>query len=306
MASERVVLRAEGIESAQRSGVGILPMDIAIERGELVALFGPSGAGKSLLLALIAGEVALEGGRLEVADFAVMPELPEGRALRTVTPLSFLKRYAPSLTRAIYMLEVLGVGERVETPLSELSDGQRHILRVGGALAQHAPLYLLDDPFEYADFERRRRLWNELDDRCRFGAAVLFTTRDPAIAERADRVLMLDEGLLLADDAPERLIAEQEATAIEIEARDPEPILEGLSDVELRIEQLPDGYRLRLHADDALALRLLQEGYGNIRAIYVRLPTLEDAWQWLRLKARTRRKPESISKIGRDSSLRSE
>jgi ABC-type multidrug transport system ATPase subunit len=63
---------------------------------------------------------------------------------------------------------------------------------LAAALAQHAPLYLLDDPFDRADFERRRRLWHELDDRCRFGAAVLFSTRDPAIAERADRVLMLD------------------------------------------------------------------------------------------------------------------
>ena len=37
---------------------------------------------------------------------------------------------------------------------------------------------------------------------------------------------------------------------------------------------------------DALALHLLQHGYGNIRAVYVRPPTLEDAWQWLRLKTR--------------------
>lgn len=285
------MLRAEGIESALHGGVCILPMRFSVERGELVALFGPSGSGKSLLLALIAGEVALEGGRLEVADFAAMPELPEGRALRTATPASFLKRYASSFTRAVYLLEVLGLGERMEMPLTELSGGQRHVLRVGGALAQHAPLYLLDDPFEYADFERRRRLWNELDDRCRFGAAVLFTTRDPAIAERADRVLMLDDGRLIADDAPERLIAEQDTTEIEIEARDLEPILEGLPEIELRIEQLPDGYRLRLHANDALALRLLQEGYGNIRAVYVRPPTLEDAWQWLRLKARTHKTP---------------
>jgi len=283
------VLRADAIESAAHGGVAIQPMRFVVARGELVALFGPSGAGKSLLLALIAGEAALEDGRLEVADFAIMPDLPEGRALRTATPLSFLKRYAPSLTRAVYMLEVLGLGERMETPLGELSDGQRHMLRVGGALVQQTPLYLLDDPFDGADFERRRRLWNELDDRCRFGAAVLFSTRDPAIAERADRVLMLDEGRLIADDAPERLIAEQEATEIEIEARDPEPILEGVGDVELRVERLPDGYRLRLHAPDALALRLLQEGYGNIRAIYVRPPTLEDAWQWLRLKARTQK-----------------
>ncbi|MGQ9656889.1 MAG: ATP-binding cassette domain-containing protein [Fimbriimonadales bacterium] len=286
MSTERVVLRATEIESAMRGGVRIAPMRFSIERGELVALFGPSGAGKSLLLALIAGEVALEGGRLEVADFATMPELPEGRALRTTTPANFLKRYAPSFTRAVYLLEVLGLGEAMDAPLSELSAGQRHMLRVGSALAQHAPLYLLDDPFDRADFERRRRLWHELDERCRFGAAVLLATRDPSIAERADRVLMLDNGRLLADDAPERLLAEQEATELEIEACDPEPILDGLQGVEVRIEPLHDGYRLRLYAPDTLALQLLQHGYGNIRAVYVRPPTLEDAWQWLRLRTR--------------------
>ncbi|MDW8106970.1 MAG: ATP-binding cassette domain-containing protein [Armatimonadota bacterium] len=289
MASERIVLRAEAIESALYGGVCIVPMRFTLRRGELVAVFGPSGAGKSLLLALLAGEVALAGGRLEIAEFATMPELPEGRALRHATAASFLKRYAPSWTRAIYMLEVLGLGERMETPLTELSHGQRHMLRVGSALVQQVPLYLLDDPFEGADFERRRRLWNELDERCRFGAAVLFTTRDATIAERADRVLMLDEGRLIADDAPERLLAEQHATTLEIEAVDPEPILEGLKGVEVHIEVLADGYRLRLHADDTLALRLLQEGFGNIRALYVRPPSLEDAWQSLCLRARTQK-----------------
>jgi ABC-type transport system involved in cytochrome bd biosynthesis fused ATPase/permease subunit len=87
MATERVVLRAVDIESARHGSVRLTPMRFTVERGELVALFGPSGAGKSLLLALIAGEVALEGGRLEVADFATMPDLPDGRALRTATRL---------------------------------------------------------------------------------------------------------------------------------------------------------------------------------------------------------------------------
>jgi len=85
MATERVVLRAVDIESARHGSVRLTPMRFTVERGELVALFGPSGAGKSLLLALIAGEVALEGGVLEVADFATMPDLPDGRALRTAT-----------------------------------------------------------------------------------------------------------------------------------------------------------------------------------------------------------------------------
>jgi hypothetical protein len=59
--------------------------------------------------------------------------------------------------------------------------------------------------------------------------------------------------------------------------------------VELRIVEQSDGYRLSLAADDALALRLLQEGYGTVRSIYIREPTLADAWQYFALRTRHKR-----------------
>ncbi len=286
MRSESLVLNAESVRSPCYGGVQIDRLDMGVYRGELVALFGPSGAGKSLLLALIAGEVALEGGILESVDPATMPELPQGRALRTTTPESLIRRYASSWTRAIYLLEVLGLGDAMETPLAELSDGQRGLLQVGCALAQNSPLYLLDDPFDYADFERRRRLWAELDDRCRFGSAVLFTTRDPQVARRADRVVMLDRGRLIADDAPQRLIQGLNATRVEVETDNPDTVLPMLEGVELRVYELSDGYRLTLYAPDALALKLLQMGYGQVRAVQIHEPDLADAWQWFHLQSR--------------------
>jgi ABC-type multidrug transport system ATPase subunit len=283
---ETLLLQAEEVASEAVGEFRLQPMSFEIYRGECVALFGPSGSGKSLLLALIAGEIELESGTLICADFASMPALPTGRAALTMTPAKWMKRHASTWARAVYLLELLGLGERLDTPISELSSGERAMLQVSGALAQRADLYLLDDPFDKADFERVRRLWMELEDRCRFGAAVLFSTRDPAIARRADRVLMLHRGHMMAFDTPDNLLRDTKATRLEIETLDPQPVLDTLGAVELHIMEQDDGYRLSLSADDTLALRLLQEGYGTIRGVYIREPTLADAWQYFALRHR--------------------
>ncbi|MEN3000997.1 MAG: ABC transporter ATP-binding protein [Armatimonadota bacterium] len=284
--SETALLHAVEIVSEPVGGFRLQPMSFDLYRGECVAIFGPSGCGKSLLLALLAGEIALEAGLLECADFATMPALPSERAARSMTPAKWMKQYASSRARAVYLLELLGLGERIDTPIAELSAGERAMLQVGGALAQQAYLYLLDDPFDKADFERRRRLWMELEDRCRFGAAVLFSTRDPALARHADRVLMLHRGYLIAFDTPDRLLHGLQATRLEIETTNPETLIDTLGEVEFRIVQQEDGYRLSLFAEDALAVRLLQEGYGTVRAVYLREPTLADAWQFYALRHR--------------------
>jgi len=286
MRSDTVLLRAEGIVSEWVGDFRLQPMSFDLHRGECVAVFGPSGSGKSLLLALIAGQVALAEGVLECADFACMPELPSGRAVFSFTPGKWMKRYAFSGSRAVYLLELLGLGECVDTPIAELSAGAQAMLQVGGALAQQALLYLLDDPFDKADFERARRLWMELEDRCRFGGAVLFATRDPRVARRADRVLMLHQGRLLAFDTPDNLLREVQATCVEVETTDPQSVLDVLGEVSLQICEQGDGYRLSLVADDALALHLLQAGYGKVRAVYLREPTLADVWQSLVLRYR--------------------
>lgn len=294
MRADRLLLRAHQIESAFYGAIRVEPADFEIRRGELVALFGPAGSGKSLMLALIAGEVPLHAGVLECADCATAPDL--SRPARNTTPLNLLKRHAESWTRAIYLLELLGLSAVAETPIGQLSTSQRAMLQVACVLAQRGPLYLLDDPFDHADFEQARRLWSELDDRARFGNAVLFTTRQPEIAQRADRVLMLDNGLLLADDAPQNLIEGLNATRIEVELSDPEPLMPMLDGVEVRLVERADGYHLSLYAPDTLALKLLREGYGNVKTVIVRPPDLAEAWHWLRMQTRSRRPAPFLQK----------
>lgn len=286
MRSETILLKARDLCAAPDNARGLRNLSFEVWAGEIIAVFGPSGSGKSLLIQALSDELELSGGALECADFAVPPPLPATRMGRPPSPANYLKRYAHSLSRSVYLMELFGLSARADQPVQNLSDGERAMLQLAAAFSQNKPLYFLDDPFDRADFERFRRLWQEMEDRCRFNSAVLFTTRNPEVAARADRVLMLHEGQLIAQGEPEELMREASAKRIEIETDEPDKVSRLLEPVEVRILDQGDHFRLSLYADDDLALRLLKEGYGQVRAVVIQKPSLSDAWHLFVLKNR--------------------
>lgn len=289
MKGETVVLRAVGLRAEAGNHAMRLPeLSFTLYAGEFAALFGPSGCGKSRLFGVLTEAVPLLNGKLECTDYSAMPALTLPRAGRATTLAGFLKKQASSWSKAIYLLELFGLGDKMDFPLSVLSTGETACLRIAAAFANPAPLYLLDDPFDLIDFEQRRRLLEEIEDRCRFGSTVFFTTRSPDIAACADRVIMLNEGQITADDTPENLLRETRATRIEIESDQPEQVSQLLAPVEVRIAEHDHGFRLSTFAEDELALQLLREGYGSVRTVFLQQPTLADAWHWFALQNRPR------------------
>lgn len=290
MKGESVVLRANGLQAQVGNNVlSLQDISFRLYAGEFVALFGPSGSGKSLLLGVLTESVALLNGTLECADYSTMPVLPSLRGGRAPTLAGFLKRHAGSWSRANYLLELFGLGGKMDFPLNRLSTGELACLKLSAAFAKSSPLYLIEDPFDHVDFERGRRLLQVMDERCRFGSAVLFTTRNPDIAACADRVIMMNEGQFIADDTPENLLRENRATRIEIESDQPEQVSQLLAPVEMRVTEHDYGFRMSVYAEDELALQLLKEGYGSVRMVFLQQPTLADAWHWFALLNRSKK-----------------
>ncbi|HET6448983.1 MAG TPA: ABC transporter ATP-binding protein [Conexibacter sp.] len=213
-----------------RTGDAIVPavdgVSLAIEPGEVVALYGPSGSGKTTLLLLAAGmttpdagQVLFNGrsvGELNARDgtrfrrselgfvlqqFHLIPCMPaiDNAALKLVA--EGMSRKAARKQAAAW-LERVGLAERRNHPPERLSTGERQRVAIARALANKPGVILADEPTGSLDTSRAQEILAMLADISHGeGVGVLLVTHDPEAAAFADRVRTLRDGKL-TDAAP--------------------------------------------------------------------------------------------------------
>ena len=173
------------------------PTDIAIDAGETVALVGPNGAGKSTLLALLAGALDPSGGSVEArVPVGWVPQRPA--LYRRLTARENLDLFArlEGGGDAAALLDAFALPPDV--PAGDLSVGNRQRLNVAIALLGSPQVLLLDEPTASLDPAQRERLWADVLTLPERGGAVCFVTQHHDELERADRVLELRDGRLVA------------------------------------------------------------------------------------------------------------
>jgi putative ABC transport system ATP-binding protein len=204
-------------------------LNLTIKQGEFVAVFGPSGSGKTTLLQLLGaldrptgGSVRFEGEPLEQLGEAALAELrlramgfifQQFNLIPTLTAAENVEAgLAPlALSRAERRetaerhLEAVGLGPRVQHLPTQLSGGEQQRVAIARALARSPRVVLADEPTGNLDtrsgemvMDLLARLHTEL------GITLVLVTHDEWIAERADRVLRLADGRLVADAADGR------------------------------------------------------------------------------------------------------
>jgi iron complex transport system ATP-binding protein len=206
-------------------------VSLSVERGTWVSLIGPNGAGKTTairaLCALVpyTGEVLVDGveaharGRRELARLcAFLPQIPETPPELTVAEYALLGR-TPHLgyfgvegeadrlaaERALNRLELLDFAQR---PLGSLSGGELQRVVLARALAQEAPILLLDEPTTALDLGRQQQVL-ELVDSLRHGdLTVVSTMHDLTLAgQYADRLVLLDRGTVVAEGSAAEVLS---------------------------------------------------------------------------------------------------
>jgi len=191
-------------------------VSLAVQPGELVAVTGHSGAGKTTLLSVLAGVTRPDEGLVHVggdevgglagAAGAGVALVPQGNGLAAVlTALENVllpllarganPRRAPG--RASAALAAVGLAEVHQHLVEELSGGQQQRVAVARGLALESPVLLADEPTSELDHTNREVVLALLRGRARAGAAVVMTTHDPEAAAAADRVVHLDDGLVV-------------------------------------------------------------------------------------------------------------
>ncbi|CAN5596026.1 ABC transporter ATP-binding protein [soil metagenome] len=206
-------------------------VDLLIERNEYVAIMGPSGSGKSTFMNLIgcldtptAGEYWLDGTAVsgleddELAGirnhyigfvFQTFNLLPRASALHNVElPLIYAGvGRKERLERAVEVLTKVGLADRMEHKPTELSGGQRQRVAVARALVNRPSLLLADEPtgnLDSSTSEEIMALFGELHDG---GQTIMLVTHEHDIAEHAQRVITLRDGIVESDVLNENVVA---------------------------------------------------------------------------------------------------
>lgn len=197
--------------------------DLALVRGERVALVGANGAGKSTLLRHLGGLLRPQRGRVLLAGLdpfaAEREEVARHVGLLLQSPGDYFlrDRVADELApeHASAALEAAGLTALAEADPRDLSGGERQRLALAIVLAGRGwpdgpppDLVALDEPTRGMDRARKDDLVASLDRAAEAGAAVLVATHDVELAARlADRVVLLGEGRVLADGSPGEVLS---------------------------------------------------------------------------------------------------
>lgn len=199
-------IRVEGLSRVFGSGgntvvvIGDLSLDVAV--GEFVCLVGASGCGKSTLLNIIAGLDHPTRGTVETGDQrvslmfqdgALFPWLTARQNVELALRLSGTRSRTARRARAMELLEIVQLGDAAERRPHELSGGMCQRVSLARALAQDAPILLMDEPFGALDAMTRDSLHDELEQIWnRTGVSIVFVTHNVREAVRlADRIVVL-------------------------------------------------------------------------------------------------------------------
>ena len=207
----------------QYDGLQVLKgVSLTIEKGELVCIVGPSGAGKSTLLHILGtldtpdeGDLLLNGKKINGLNSNQLAEirnknlgfvfqfhhlLPEFTAIENVCIPGFIARRNENEVkeRARFLLDLMGLSNRLEHKPNELSGGEQQRVSVARALINNPEIIIADETNGNLDSNNSKELHQLFFDlKAKFNQTFVIVTHNEALAEMADRKLVMKDGLIV-------------------------------------------------------------------------------------------------------------
>ena len=207
-----------GVTKRFRGITAVNGVDLRLEAGKVTALLGPNGAGKTTTVRLMLGLTRPTSGTVRL--FGEDPTSPAARrrtgvmlqvanvpeTLRVREHVHLFCSYYPSPLSVGATLAAAGISHLAGRKYGELSGGQRQRVHFALAICGNPDLLFLDEPTVGLDVESRRAFWQEVRALVSRGRAILLTTHYLEEADAlADRVVVMNQGAIVADGAPHEM-----------------------------------------------------------------------------------------------------
>ena len=216
------IIKIHNLSKAFGPVKAVQDISFRVQEGELFAFLGVNGAGKSTTINILCGQLAKDGGRVEINGMdldrdvdkikgslgvvfqdcvldkalSVCDNLQSRAALYGITGQAFRERLAE-------LSQMLDFADLLKRPVGKLSGGQRRRIDIARALLHNPKILILDEPTTGLDPQTRKLLWNVITDlRKQENMTVFLTTHYMEEAAEADFVVILDSGKIAAEGTP--------------------------------------------------------------------------------------------------------
>ncbi|MEP6759480.1 MAG: ABC transporter ATP-binding protein [Actinomycetota bacterium] len=290
--AERVI-EITGLRKSYGDIEAVAGIDLHVDRGEVFALLGPNGAGKTTTTEILEGYLVPTGGHTSVLGHdptkaerdlkqrigIVLQSTGVDHFLTVRETIEMYGGYYERQRPTDEVIEVVGLREKADTRVRQLSGGQQRRLDVAIGLAGDPELLFLDEPTTGFDPNARRNAWEMVKNLASIGKTVWLTTHFMDEAQYlADRVAVIAKGVIVAEGTPDSIAGrDRMRTTIRFRPQSDAPVLPSWGQV-----PTADGGFL-LEADDATRAVHDVTGWAiehgvTLEVLEVTQPSLEDVY----------------------------
>ena len=271
-----------------------------VKKGEIFGLLGPNGAGKSTTILMLTTLLQITGGQAKILDLDVTKDdklvrekigvalqdtgidnLLTGRELFFTTARLWGFSKKDSETRTNELLELVGLTEAADRRVKTYSGGMKRRLDLGLSLVNSPEVLFLDEPTTGLDPGSRRVLWDEIKRLRDSGVTIILTTQYLEEAdELADRIAIIDEGLVVAEGTSDELKASIGGDVITLSFNSEREVTLAK---ELFPESLQEKNKLRITVEDGASkipsyINELTMNNIDVSSVAASKPTLDDVF----------------------------
>ena len=233
--SAQPMVRAHSLRKSYGSTQAVRGISFEVPRGQVVGFLGPNGAGKSTTMKMLTGFLKPNGGEVSIGGISIaegplearrkIGYLPESAPMYDEMMVIDFLRFAAELRgvegkaqddRLAVVCERCGLGKVLGKDIGQLSKGFRQRVGLAQALVHDPDLLILDEPTSGLDPNQIVEIRELIRDLGRDKTVILSTHILPEVQATCDRIIIISDGELVADDAPETLTDQQAGAVVRV------------------------------------------------------------------------------------------